>query len=81
MAEWEWKPHPKGSTDSHRQSDRAKVFTPQGSGKGNRGKAVSGFYPDAIDKEKRWQKEQTERTKYSKIKSGRKDTVKSDKMR
>ncbi|MBR1473305.1 MAG: hypothetical protein IJ602_03490 [Paludibacteraceae bacterium] len=40
MAEWEWKPHPKGSTDSHRQSDRAKLFTPQGRGKGNSGKGA-----------------------------------------
>ena len=47
------KPHPKGSTDGHRQSDRAKLFTPQGRGKGNSGKAVSGYDPDAIDKESR----------------------------
>ena len=51
MAEWERNPHPKGSTDSHRQSDRAKLFTPQGRGKGNSGKGVSELNTDAMDKE------------------------------
>ena len=32
LSQGEGKPHPEGSTDGHRQSDRAELFTPQGEG-------------------------------------------------